>query len=186
MKLWQGVCKNKMAKMRLQMLSGSGNREYLLPFALSLLLLSIFVLRFLTSSFWLDETMTYWVIKNSFVDAVHRSIHFQGPGPLHYLVAWMFKTLLGSSEPAIRLPSLLAFVALCSVFYKLTCLVFDRRLALLSVAVMLSLSGIAEVAIVARTYSLSLLIITLSSLMLVRWGGGGGGMRKSHIASAIS
>src|SRR5690242_13579321 len=59
----------------------------------------------LRSSLWLDETGTYWLIKDGVPSIIHRTFDFQGQSPLYYLIAWASNRLFPRSEIALRLPS---------------------------------------------------------------------------------
>jgi hypothetical protein len=65
----------------------------------------------LTSSLWLDEFGTFWVVQDGLREAVHRALIFQGQSPLYYLLTWPFPHWLGESEMTLRLPSLVFSVA---------------------------------------------------------------------------
>ena len=61
----------------------------------------------LTSSLWLDEFGTFWVVEGNFVTMLERAWVFQGQSPLYYAFPWMSRQVFGDSELALRLPSLL-------------------------------------------------------------------------------
>ena len=42
----------------------------------------------IATSFWLDETGTWWIIKDGAAEAVRRSLSWSGQSPLFYLIAW--------------------------------------------------------------------------------------------------
>src|SRR5262252_6737900 len=41
-----------------------------------------------TSSFWLDETATYWVVKDGIGGVLTRPMYWSGQSPLYYVTAW--------------------------------------------------------------------------------------------------
>ena len=102
------------------------------------------------SSLSLDETMTYWVVQDGFKNAIYRSVHYQGPGPLHYMIVWLFVQFSGNSEIVLRLTSILASILLCIVLYRFSCKIFDKESAFLGVVILLCLKGILAYAIFAR------------------------------------
>src|SRR5688572_1537907 len=61
----------------------------------------------LTSSLWLDEFGTFWVVEGNFATMLERAWVFQGQSPLYYAFPWMSRQVFGDSELALRLPSLL-------------------------------------------------------------------------------
>src|ERR1039458_2325802 len=60
------------------------------------------------SSFWLDETATFWVIKDGLANLLQRSMDWAGQSPLYYLTAWLALAAGGRHEWVLRLPSLIA------------------------------------------------------------------------------
>ena len=42
----------------------------------------------ITSSFWLDETGTWWIVKDGPAQAIHRALQWSGQSPFYYLTAW--------------------------------------------------------------------------------------------------
>src|SRR5437588_11304988 len=66
----------------------------------------------ITSSYWLDETTTFWVVKDGLLEVVSRSWQWSGQSALYYLTAW---TGLRAApyiglEATMRAPSLLSMV----------------------------------------------------------------------------
>lgn len=113
--------------------------------------------------------MTYWVVQDGFVDTIHRTLHYQGPGPLYYLIVWIFVQIGGHSEIMLRLPSILSCAFLCVVLFRFTSLIFDRSSAFLAVCVLLCLDGTLVAAVNARAYSLGLLMSVSSTYALHLW-----------------
>src|SRR5207253_1569379 len=69
----------------------------------------------IASSLWLDETGTYWVIKDGLAPAIHRSLAIQGQSPLFYLLELGALRLGGLHESTLRVPSVIA-MAVASVY----------------------------------------------------------------------
>ncbi len=85
----------------------------------------------LAHSLWLDETLTYWVVKDGLWNAVTRGVQFQSQ-PAYYIVIWLCTRIRGASEIALRLPSLVSVLAACAAFARLgTRLTGDREFGLL-------------------------------------------------------
>ena len=61
-----------------------------------------------SSSFWLDESGTWWIVKDGPAEAVRRAFSWSGQSPLYYLIAWLSSRVFGLNEIALRLPSVLA------------------------------------------------------------------------------
>jgi hypothetical protein len=121
------------------------------------------------SSFWLDETGTYWIIKDSFRNAFARTMDWQGHSPFYYLIAWLAHLVPGRTEVILRLPSLIAMIAATWLLYKLTVRLFDAESAPLVVLVFACSEQVAFAAADARPYALSLFLLIGSAWMLVRW-----------------
>src|SRR4051812_36701726 len=73
----------------------------------------------ITSSFWLDETATFWVVKDGLREVVSRSWQWSGQSALYYLTAW---TGLRAApyiglEAALRAPSLLSMLLAAVLIY---------------------------------------------------------------------
>src|SRR5437588_3413161 len=61
----------------------------------------------ITSSLWLDETATFWVVKDGLREVVSRSWEWSGQSAFYYLTAWMGLRIAPyiGLEAALRLPS---------------------------------------------------------------------------------
>ena len=58
-------------------------------------------------SFWLDELHTAWVIWDAFDDVAPRAL-LGHQSPVYFVGVWFWKQLIGDSELALRLSSVLA------------------------------------------------------------------------------
>ena len=123
----------------------------------------------LTASLWLDETITDWVIKDSFSDVISRSYNYQGQSPFYFAIVWLLQSIIEHKELALRLPSL--FFGVCAAFllYKLTCKLFDKETALITLLSFICLDEIIKACISARPYSLALAGSIGSLLALTYW-----------------
>jgi len=65
----------------------------------------------ITQSLWLDELSTWWCVQAGPREISSRVISFQGQSPLYYFLAWGSTAMVGQTEVALRLPSLLASLA---------------------------------------------------------------------------
>jgi len=79
-----------------------------------LLLVTVTAVRFwipmLTGGFRFDENSTAWIVSDTFGDAIERSWNHQGQSPLYFALLWFWQLLAGSSELALRVPSIVALV----------------------------------------------------------------------------
>jgi len=62
--------------------------------------------------FRVDENLTAWVTADSFTDSISRSYRYQGQSPLYFSGIWMWRQLVGSNEFILRLPSMIATIAI--------------------------------------------------------------------------
>ena len=122
-------------------------------------------------SLWLDETITYWVIKDGFWDVVYRAVHYQGQSPFYYLIVWCFIQILGNAECVLRLPSLLSLILTCLFLYQICVVLFDREWAFFSIICficLLQLPG-THISRDARPYGLAVMLSILSVLCFIKW-----------------
>jgi mannosyltransferase len=122
----------------------------------------------MTSSLWLDELVTWWVVKDSLGDTLHRAYAFQGQTIVYYVVEWLVRHL-GSQEWVLRVPSLLALVAAAYVVFRLAERLLDREYARLSVLLFVLSPAVAFEASNARPYAFAVLLLVGSVLALIRW-----------------
>ncbi len=128
---------------------------------LLLVFVAVFSNGFLRDSFWLDETVSRWIVSDGWSQVISRSIAFQGQSPLYYLVLWSWAQVFGFSEVALRLPSVfLVVLTLCIAAF------WVRRLAGniaagFAVVVLLSLDQVL-LAMSARPYALALFFSVLA------------------------
>ena len=59
----------------------------------------------MTRSLWLDETLTWWVVRDGLGEAIDRALTYQ-QSPLYYVLVWPFAHLDGANEVLLRIPSL--------------------------------------------------------------------------------
>ena len=134
--------------------------------ALAVLLLWLPPLR---SSLWLDETGTYWTVKDGPGTAFHRALTLQGQSPLYYMVAWLALEVGGHSEVALRLPSAVALAWALLLLYRLGTEFFSRQIGLLAAVGFALHPGVSFAASDARPYAIALAFTVASVLALARW-----------------
>src|SRR5271165_4704751 len=135
------------------------------------LLVALCVVRFwlmpLPTSFWVDESVTAFVVDNPH-DPSFR-IAPQVPLSVYYLFPRLSTAVLGPSEIAYRLPSLLFIaIALCLIA-RLSARLIHPDAAWFVVLACFSLRGLNFDAIDARPYALGILVASASLFFLVRW-----------------
>jgi len=134
--------------------------------AASLVVLQLWLGR-ISSGFWLDETGTWWIVKDGPAEAIHRALSWSGQSPLYYLVVWFASRILGHSDIALRIPSVLATAGTLWFLYRLAARLIDRSAA--PVVCFFFVCATSFFAIDARPYALGLLCLTASVWALVKW-----------------
>jgi hypothetical protein len=143
------------------------------PIALSLILLAGLAVRLpeLGRSLWIDELITDWASHAGLAEVVARS-WIANLSPAFFSFAWLSRGLLGASEAALRLPSLLAglllIVALWACYRELA---VSRWAALLGCTFAALDPNALEWAVTARPnafVALGALLHTLAFLRILR------------------
>jgi hypothetical protein len=119
------------------------------------------------TSFWLDETGTWWIVKDGAAEAVRRAFSWSGQSPLFYLVAWLSSRVFGLNEIALRIPSVLAMTGAIYFLYRIAERLYDRASA--AVVAFVFLCVVSFYAVDARPYALAMLCLTASTWALLRW-----------------
>ena len=135
-------------------------------------------LRPITSSLWMDELGTWWVIKDSLGDAIDRAARYQGQSPVFYVIEWLVARV-GHAEWILRLPSLAAATLAGFLMYRLGRRLLDADLGRLALLAFVAWPGIAFEASNARPYALALLSTVASVVALVWWLDEGGRARAA-------
>jgi len=124
-------------------------------------------------SLWIDETITYWIVKDDLCDLIYRAIHFQGQSPFYYFIVWCFTKLIGHTEWILRLPSLLSLIIACVILYKLGLFFFNREGGLIATLSFINLWAVIGQFIggscSARPYELAVMFSILSVFCFVLW-----------------
>jgi hypothetical protein len=121
----------------------------------------------IATSFWLDETATWWMVKDGAAETVRRAFSWSGQSPLFYLVAWLSSRLFGLNEIALRIPSVLAMSGAIYFLYRIAERLYDKASAAVVAFVFLCVASFY--AIDARPYALAMLCLTASTWALLRW-----------------
>jgi len=124
----------------------------------------------LFSSLWLDELVTFWSACKGIVPAIERSHFWPGQNaPYAVLIAAMIR-IAGTSEVAVRLPSLAAAVLTAWQMFRLGERFMDREAGILVLTVFASLHEVAKNAAAnARPYAIALLLVVTAMSQLVKW-----------------
>jgi len=118
------------------------------------------------SPLWLDETGSYWLIKEGFwtIAARQGDLSF----PAYSYILWAFTKVLGTSEIALRVPSVLAMLAATYFLYRAARELFERDIALIA-AILFAIHPVTiYAAIDVRPYAFGVLAINAAIYLLLR------------------
>ncbi len=123
----------------------------------------------LPSSLWLDETATFWIVKDGPSQIFHRCLGWPTQSCLYSWIAWIGYAAAGPNEFALRLPSVLATAATTFLLYRLGARLMDSQTGLLAALAFNLLPGVPFSSVDARPYAFALLSLVGATLVLVRW-----------------
>lgn len=115
---------------------------------------------------WLDETISYWQISGGFWQIWNRKGLFF---PAYDYILWAWKAIFGSSELALRIPSVLAMLAAVYLLYRIARQLFEPSTAMLACIVFCLHPLVVYAAIDARPYAFALLALNGATLLFLRW-----------------
>jgi mannosyltransferase len=113
-------------------------------------------------SLWVDESFTARAVRGPYLDTV------EGYHWLYYSVLKPWTAFAGTSEWALRFPSVLGAVAACAILVALSVMVFDARVAAVAGLLLAVNPLVLQWAQQARGYTLLLALSLLAMLLLVR------------------
>jgi hypothetical protein len=117
---------------------------------------------------WLDETLAYWQVSGGFAKVWTRSALM--PSSIGYLYTlWLAKSILGSSEIALKIPSTLAMLGAVYFLFRAARVLFDREFAVLSCIFFCLEYNVVFAATDARPYAFALLATNLAIFAFVVW-----------------
>ena len=114
---------------------------------------------------WLDETSSFWQISAGVRQIFSRRGQVSAAYPY---ILWLTTRITGTSEIALRIPSLLAMLAAAYLLFRAARELFDRDVALIAVIFFCAHPIVVFTSIDARPYALGALAITAAIFMLVR------------------
>jgi len=121
----------------------------------------------LDDSLWVDELHTAWTISDSPGDIPHRAA-MGNYSPAYFYLPWAATRMFGMHETIVRLPSLLAGIALIPLVYGIVvCFTSSRSAALLAAALAAIDQNFLLFSQEARSYSL--VQLTGAAHMLLFW-----------------
>ncbi len=115
---------------------------------------------------WLDETNSYY----SIAGGVSKIWSRQGLSfPLYSYILWVTKSLFGSSEVVLRMPSVVAMLAAIYLLYRIARELFTPDIAAIVIVVFCLNPIVSFEAIDARPYAFAALVTNGAILALLRW-----------------
>ncbi len=117
---------------------------------------------------WLDETLAYWQVSGGFAKVWTRSALM--PSSIGYLYTlWLAKSIFGSSEIALKIPSTLALLGAVYFLFRIASELYDRETAFLACIFFALTDNVVFAATDARPYAFSLLAANIATFAFVRW-----------------
>lgn len=123
-----------------------------------------------SESFWVDETLSWWITSSNLVECIWRALDLQGQSPFYYVVLMYWGKIFGTTEIALRIFSLLCAVICSGIFFLLL-----RRFSLsivdsiAGVIFLFSHDALVPLWVSARPYAFALVWVLLSTLFFDRW-----------------
>ena len=114
---------------------------------------------------WLDETSSYWQISAGFGQIMSRR---GGLSPAYSYILWLATKIAGTSEIALRIPSILAMLGAVYLLYRAARELFDRDVAIVTAVVFCMHPVVIFASIDVRPYAFAALALSLAIFVLVR------------------
>jgi mannosyltransferase len=147
--------------------SAVSDRRFL--WAICGLVFAVLWIRPIASSLWIDEFGTWWTIEGGASQAVDRAWTYQGQSPFYYLIVWGTRHVLGSSEWALRAPSIVFGTVAIVLLFRLVRRLVDAEAARIAAIVAVAWPIVAFSAVDARPYALAMMLAIAATLAFVRW-----------------
>lgn len=119
------------------------------------------------SPLFLDETWSYWQINAGFSQIWPRQV-ISLSFPAYAFILWLSTKVLGTSEVALRVPSVLAMLAAAYLLYRAAREMFSRETALIATLMFCVHPIIIFASINARPYAFAALMINAEILVVLR------------------
>ena len=120
-----------------------------------------------TSSYWVDELVTVFVVKHP--GHASFAVAPQVPESIYYWLPRISSALFGQSEAAYRIPSLIAMAAALWFIARIAVRAIHPQAGWFAVFAALSIRGIDYFAVDARPYALGILAASACIYFLIRW-----------------
>lgn len=125
---------------------------------------------YLTQSLWRDEAFSYFMAKPSIVEIITNCARDFNP-PLYYILLHLWMQMVGKSDIGLRVLSFVFFAAAVYMTYMLATVLFTRRFALFTAALMFFNPMLLYYAFELRMYALYVFFVVASlySFVTKRW-----------------
>jgi uncharacterized membrane protein len=118
----------------------------------------------LRAPLWLDETGSFWVIKRGLSQITHRLIL---SSPAYFYILWFSTKMIGTSEIALRVPSILAMLGAVYLLYLAARELFERDIAIIAAVIFCLHPVVIAESIDARPYAFAVLATNAAILILL-------------------
>lgn len=113
-------------------------------------------------SLWIDELLTWWVIKDGPLEALIRSISFPAIVPIYYLIESTWTVFIKPEEWQLRILSQISLALTCWIIFRWSQRRFSTEHGILIVLCYLGYESVLRAGTFARPYSLGLLFAAVS------------------------
>lgn len=121
----------------------------------------------IANSFWLDETLIAWTIREDFASIIPRA--FISLQSIAFCMLEWVVARFSTSEISLRLPSLLAACGTLYLYYRMGVEAADREFGFVLAGLFIAAPAAILEAPNARPYALALFLHTAAVLWLLRW-----------------
>ena len=141
---------------------------YLVAFAVSVFIWLLAI----RAPLWLDETGSYWHIYKGFSQIWPSN--FQCPEtPAYDYFLWLGSKIFGTSEVALRIPSLIAMFGAAYLLYLAGCELFESEIAIIATIIFCLNPIVVFAAVDVRPYAFGILAVNAAILCVLR-------LRRNH------
>jgi mannosyltransferase len=122
----------------------------------------------LRAPLWLDETLAYWQVSGGLAKVWSRSALM--PSSIGYLYTlWAAKSILGSTEIALKIPSLCALLGAVYFLFRSARELYGQEIGFFAAIFFAIQYNVVFAATDARPYAFALLATTLAIFTFIRW-----------------
>jgi 4-amino-4-deoxy-L-arabinose transferase-like glycosyltransferase len=114
---------------------------------------------------WQDETWAYWEIKDGFSQIWARQLT---SFPAYSYTLWLWTRIAGTSEWALRIPSVIAMLGAVYLLYRVAREVLDHEAALIALVVFCTHPIVSFAAVDIRPYAFAVLLTNATIFILLR------------------